>query len=146
VLFGIGIRHVGKNVAQLLARRFGSMAALMTASADQINSVPGVGPTIAEAVVGFFAEPRNRSLIERLKQAGLPMTEAGAVAQGGPLSGKSYVLTGTLPTLSRQKAASLIEQAGGHVTGSVSGKTDVLVAGGRGKQAGQGQESGGRGD
>ena len=122
------------------------MAALMTASADQINSVPGVGPTIAEAVVGFFAEPRNRSLIERLKQAGLPMTEAGAVAQGGPLSGKSYVLTGTLPTLSRQKAASLIEQAGGHVTGSVSGKTDVLVAGGRGKQAGQGQESGGRGD
>jgi DNA ligase (NAD+) len=129
VLFGIGIRHVGKNVAQLLARRFGSMEALMNASADQVNSVPGVGPTIAEAVVSFFAEPRNRSLIERLQQTGLPMVEAGAVAMGGPLSGKSYVLTGTLPTLSRQKAASLIEQAGGHVTGSVSKKTDVLVAG-----------------
>jgi DNA ligase (NAD+) len=129
VLFGIGIRHVGKNIAQLLARRFGSMEALMNASADQINSVPGVGLTIAEAVVSFFAEPRNRSLIERLQQAGLPMVEAGAVVTGGPLSGKSYVLTGTLPTLSRQKAASLIEQAGGHVTGSVSKKTDVLVAG-----------------
>jgi DNA ligase (NAD+) len=129
VLFGIGIRHVGKNVAQLLARRFGSMEALMNASADQVNSVPGVGPTIAEAVVSFFAELRNRSLIERLQQAGLPMVEAGAVATGGPLSGKSYVLTGTLPTLSRQKAASLIEQAGGHVTGTVSKKTDVLVAG-----------------
>ena len=129
VLFGIGIRHVGKNVAQLLARRFGSMEALMNASADQVNSVPGAGPTIAEAVVSFFAEPRNRSLIERLQRAGLPMVEAGAVATDGPLSGKSYVLTGTLPTLSRQKAALLIEQAGGHVTGSVSKKTDVLVAG-----------------
>jgi len=129
VLFGIGIRHVGKNVAQLLARRFGSMEALTNASADQINSVPGVGTTIAEAVVSFFAEPRNRSLIERLQQAGLPMVEAGAVAAGGPLSGKTFVLTGTLPTLSRQKAASLIEHAGGHVTGSVSKKTDALVAG-----------------
>jgi DNA ligase (NAD+) len=128
-LFGIGIRHVGKNVAQLLARRFGSMERLMEASVAEINAVPGVGTTIAEAVVSFFAEPRNRSLIERLRAAGLPLTEAGAVAPDGPLRGKTFVLTGTLPTLSRSEAASLIEQAGGHVAGSISKKTDALVAG-----------------
>jgi DNA ligase (NAD+) len=129
LLFGLGIRHVGKSVAQLLARRFGSMDALMAADAETINAVPGIGSAIAEAVVHFFSEPRNRDLIERLRAAGLTFTEAQAVSADGPLAGKAYVLTGTLPTLSRAQAAELIERAGGRVAGSVSRKTDAVVAG-----------------
>ena len=129
LLFGLGIRHVGKTVAQLLARRFGSMDALMAATATTINAVPGVGGAIAEAVVHFFEEPRNKDLIERLRAAGLNFTEARAVAADGPLAGKAYVLTGTLPTLSRTQAAELIESAGGRVAGSVTKKTDAVVAG-----------------
>jgi DNA ligase (NAD+) len=129
LLFGLGIRHVGSTVAQLLARRFGSMDALLTASEAEINDVPGVGGAIAEAVVHFFAERRNRTLIERLRKAGLIFTEPAAVQEGGPLSGKTYVLTGTLPTLSRAEATELIERAGGRVAGSVSKKTDAVVAG-----------------
>jgi DNA ligase (NAD+) len=129
LLFALGIRHVGKTVAQLLARRFGTMDALMAADADTINAVPGVGGAIAEAVVHFFGEPRNRELIERLRAAGLGFAEAQAVAADGPLAGRAYVLTGTLPTLPRAQAAELIERAGGRVAGSVSKKTDALVAG-----------------
>jgi DNA ligase (NAD+) len=129
LLFGLGIRHVGKTVAQLLARRFGTMDALMAASVGTINAVPGVGAAIAEAVVHFFGEPRNRDLIERLRSAGLTFVEARAVAADGPLAGKAYVITGTLPTLSRAQAAELIERAGGRVAGSVSRKTDAVVAG-----------------
>jgi DNA ligase (NAD+) len=130
LLFGLGIRHVGKTVAVLLARRFGTMGALMQASEDAINAVPGVGPTIAAAVVAFFAEPRNARLVERLERAGLSFTEPGASGADGALSGKSYVLTGTLPTLSRAEATTLIEAAGGRVAGSVSRKTEAVVAGG----------------
>jgi DNA ligase (NAD+) len=129
LLFGLGIRHVGKTVAQLLGRRFGTMAALMAASEEAINDVPGVGGAIAEAVVGFFGEPRNRRLIERLERAGLNFTEPRATEAGGVLAGKAYVLTGTLPTLSRSEATDLIERAGGRVAGSVSRKTDAVVAG-----------------
>jgi DNA ligase (NAD+) len=129
LLFGLGIRHVGKTVAQLLARRFGTMGALMDASVEAINDVPGVGGAIAEAVVGFFGEPRNRRLIERLERAGLTFTEPRASEAGGALAGRIYVLTGTLPTLSRSEATELIEQAGGRVAGSVSKKTDAVVAG-----------------
>ena len=129
LLFGLGIRHVGKTVAQLLARRFGTMGALMDASGEAINDVPGVGGAIAEAVVGFFGEPRNRQLIERLERAGLNFTEPRASEAGGALAGKTYVITGTLPTLSRSEATDLVEQAGGRVAGSVSKKTDAVVAG-----------------
>jgi DNA ligase (NAD+) len=129
LLFGLGIRHVGKTVAQLLARRFGTMAALMDAPVEAINDVPGIGGAIAEAVVGFFAEPRNRHLIERLERAGLTFSEPRATDAGGALAGQTYVLTGTLPTLSRSEATELIEQAGGRVAGSVSKKTDAVVAG-----------------
>ena len=129
LLFGLGIRHVGKTVAVLLARRFGTMRALMQASEETINAVQGIGPTIASAVVAFFAEPRNLELIERLERAGLTFTEPGAMDADGPLSGKVYVLTGTLPTLSRTEATALIEAAGGRVAGSVSKRTDALVAG-----------------
>ena len=129
LLFGLGIRHVGKTVAQLLARRFGTMPALMRASEEEIADVPGVGPTIAEAVAAFFSEGRNRELIRRLEHAGLTFTEPRAAASDGALMGKTYVLTGTLPTLSRGQATELIEAAGGRVAGSVSRKTDAVVAG-----------------
>jgi DNA ligase (NAD+) len=129
LLFGLGIRHVGSTVAQLLARRFGTMDALMTATEAEINDVPGIGGAIAEAVAHFFGERRNRTLIERLRNAGLNFTEPAAVKQGGALAGKTYVLTGTLPTLSRGEATALIERAGGRVSGSVSKKTDAVVAG-----------------
>ena len=129
LLFGLGIRHVGKTVAQLLARRFGTMHALMEATQDEIGEVPGVGPAIAEAVAAFFAEPRNRELIRRLERAGLTFSEPHAAAADGALRGKTYVLTGTLPTLSRPRATELIEAAGGRVAGSVSRKTDAVVAG-----------------
>ena len=129
LLFGLGIRHVGKTVAVLLARRFGTMRALMEASEEAINAVQGVGPTIASAVVAFFAEPRNTELVERLERAGLTFNEPGASGGDGALTGQTYVLTGTLPTLSRGEATELIEAAGGRVAGSVSKKTAALVAG-----------------
>jgi DNA ligase (NAD+) len=129
LLFGLGIRHVGQTVAVLLARRFRTMQALMQASEATINDVPGVGPTIARAVVAFFSEPRNVDLIGRLEGSGLTFTEPGAAGSDGALSGKTYVLTGTLPTLSRTEATTLIESAGGRVAGSVSKKTDAVVAG-----------------
>jgi DNA ligase (NAD+) len=129
LLFGLGIRHVGKTVAQMLARRFGTMAALLKATPEQINDVPGVGGAIAEAVVAFLAEPRNVKLIERLRRSGLEFSEPRAASADGPLLGKTYVLTGTLPTLSRGQATELIEGAGGRVAGSVSKKTDAVVAG-----------------
>ncbi len=129
LLFGLGIRHVGKTVAVLLARRFGTMAKLMEASEDQINAVPGVGPTIAAAVRAFFQEERNLHLLRRLERAKVHLTEPRAAGAGGALEGKTYVLTGTLPTLSRSQATELIESAGGRVAGSVSKKTDAVVAG-----------------
>jgi DNA ligase (NAD+) len=129
LLFAIGIRHVGKNVATLLARRFGTMQALKSASLEEINAVPGVGPAIADAVASFFHEESNVRLVERMAEAGLNLSEPSAIQGDGPLLGKSYVLTGTLPTLSRDEAAALIEAAGGRVTGSVSKKTDAVVAG-----------------
>ena len=129
LLFGLGIRHVGKTVAVLLARRFGTMKALMTASEEEINAVPGIGPTIATAVAAFFAEERNQNLLKRLEESGLTLSEPRAHAAGGVLDGKTYVLTGSLPTLSRAEATDLVEAAGGRVAGSVSKKTDAVVAG-----------------
>jgi DNA ligase (NAD+) len=129
LLFAIGIRHVGRNVATLLARRFGFLDALKSAPEEEIRNVPGVGPTIAAAVASFFQDPASRRLLDRLAAAGLTLTEPSAVAGDAPLAGKSFVLTGTLPTLSRSEAAALIENAGGRVTGTVSKKTDAVVAG-----------------
>jgi DNA ligase (NAD+) len=131
LLFGLGIRHVGKTVALLLARRFGTMDALTAASRETINDVPGIGPAIAEAVAAFFHEPRNRALIESLRSAGVNFSEPQSSngTGDGKLSGKAFVLTGTLPTLSRSEATELIERAGGRVTGSVTKKTDAVVAG-----------------
>ena len=129
LLFGLGIHHVGKSVAVLLARRFGTMAALRDATEETINAVPGVGPVIAAAVHRFFRTPRNRDLVERLEGLGLGMSEPEAAVANGPFVGMTVVLTGTLPTLSRADATALVERAGGHVTGSVTKKTSFVVAG-----------------
>ena len=129
LLFALGIRHVGKGVAVLLARHFGSLNALKSASPEEINAVDGVGPTIADAVASFFHNPASTKLLDRLGKAGLTLSEPQAGPGVGPLAGKTYVITGTLPTLSRGDATALIEGAGGKVTGSVSKKTDTLVAG-----------------
>jgi DNA ligase (NAD+) len=129
LLFGLGIRHVGRTVAELLARRFGSLDALAAADEATVNAVPGVGPAIAAAVIAWFRNPRNRKLAARLEAAGVTMTEPEAIPAGGALAGKTYVLTGTLPSLSRPEATALIERAGGRVAASVSRKTDTLVAG-----------------
>jgi len=129
LLFALGIRHVGVQGARLLARHFGTMTALAKASADAINEIRGIGPAIAEAVAGFFAEPKNRKLVERLEKLGLNMKEPEATEGKGPLAGQVYVITGTLPSLSRAKAGELIEAAGGHVTDSVSKNTTAVVVG-----------------
>ena len=129
LLFGLGIRHVGKTVAALLARHFGNMDRLRAATGDDINSVPGVGMVIAEAMTSSFHNPDNRRLVEELERHGLTMAEPETRASEGPLLGKTYVITGTLPTLSRADATRVIEEAGGRVAGSVSKKTDALLAG-----------------
>jgi DNA ligase (NAD+) len=129
LLFALGIRHVGEGAAELLARRFGTMDRLLAASEEEIAEVRGIGPTIAAAVAAFFGEQRNRALIERLAAAGLTMDEPARVAAGGAFEGQTFVLTGTLPGLSRAEATRLIEQAGGTVTGSVSKKTTAILAG-----------------
>jgi DNA ligase (NAD+) len=120
---------VGAGAAELLARRFGTMEALMGASEDVVGEVRGIGPAIAAAVTAFFREERNRKLVERLAKAGVRMDEPVKVTAGGVFEGQTFVLTGTLPKLSRGEATQLIEQAGGAVTGSVSKKTTAIVAG-----------------
>ena len=129
LLGALGIRHVGSIAAQLLAQHFGSLDALMAASADDILNVRGIGATIADGVVAYFSDPAGRALVKKLRDHQVNLTEPRAVVAGGPFSGKTFVITGTLPTLSRAKATSVIEAAGGRVTGSVSKSTSFLVAG-----------------
>ncbi|MFN2563957.1 MAG: NAD-dependent DNA ligase LigA [Gemmatimonadaceae bacterium] len=128
LLFGLGIGNVGAIGAKLLARHFGTMDALAAASVDDILAVRGVGETIAESVVSWFADPAARRLVKRLRERGLNFEEPRPVA-GTALRGQIFVLTGTLPTLTREQATELIESHGGRVTSGVSKKTDVLVAG-----------------
>jgi DNA ligase (NAD+) len=112
LVFALGIPHVGFTAAQLLARRFGTLDALGDAArADQLGGIQGIGPVIAKSVTAFFSEPRNQELLERLKAAGVNTVEPRAASKDGALSGKTYVLTGTLPTLSRTQATMLIEEA-----------------------------------
>ena len=129
LLFALGIRHVGEGAAELLARNFGTMDELAAAGEQKIADVRGIGPTIAEAVAGFFADPRNDRLIADLAALGLTMKEPTRAASGGPLAGGTFVLTGTLKDLTRGEATRRIEAAGGSVTGSVSKKTTAVVAG-----------------
>jgi DNA ligase (NAD+) len=128
VLFGLGIRFVGERTAQLLAEAFGSMDALVAATPEELERVQEVGPRVASAVHEFFAEARNRDLLERLRAAGLTFT-AQQRKRSAKLEGLMFVLTGTLPNLSREDAKARIETAGGRVSGSVSKKTSYVVAG-----------------
>ncbi len=129
-IFALGIRHVGEATAQDLARHFGTLDALMKASVADLLEVRDVGAVLAESIARFFAEPHNRESIAQLRAAGVQWPEAQArKAAGGALRGLTFVLTGTLPSLSRDDAKALIEAAGGKVAGSVSKKTDYLVAG-----------------
>ena len=128
VLMGLGIRFVGERTAELLAEEFGSMDAIMAASAEELERVEEVGPRISQAIVNFFSRPANRELIEHLKQAGVKMT-GEKKQRTSQLAGLTLVLTGTLPTLTRDDAKAKIEAAGGKVAGSVSKKTSYVVAG-----------------
>jgi len=130
VLFGLGIRMVGSQNAAILAGDFGSIDALMAASEADLLASDGIGDQIAASVVLFFAQEPNRAMIERLRAAGVDLTAPlRERAPAGPLAGKTFVLTGTLPSLTRDEAAALIVAAGGKVTSAVSKKTDYVVAG-----------------
>jgi DNA ligase (NAD+) len=128
VLLGLGIRFVGERTAQLLAEEFGSMDAIMSASQEELERVNEVGPKVSQAIREFFDEEKNRQLVEHLRQAGLTFT-AEKRKKSSQLEGLTFVLTGTLPTLSREEAKARIEAAGGRVSGSVSKKTSYVVAG-----------------
>ncbi len=129
VLTALGIRFVGERTAVFLAEAFGSMDAIAAASVEELQEAEEVGPKVAESVFQFFREPRNQELVERLRAAGLPFTYQLGRPKAGPLKGLTFVLTGSLPNLSRDDAKKLIETAGGKVVGSVSKKTSYLVAG-----------------
>jgi DNA ligase (NAD+) len=129
VLFGIGLEGVGFVTGGNLAQRFRSIDNLLAASAEEIAETPGVGPKNAELIHGQLEREDFRALIEDLKAQGVNMVEEGAPPGEGVLSGKTLVLTGSLPTLTREEATHKIQQAGGRVTGSVSKKTDYVVAG-----------------
>jgi DNA ligase (NAD+) len=128
VLMGLGIRFVGERTAELLAQEFGSMDALENATAEDLERVEEVGPRISQAILEFFAQPANLALIQSLKEAGVDMT-AEKKQRSAQLAGMTFVLTGTLPTLTREEAKARIEAAGGKTAGSVSKKTSYVVAG-----------------
>ena len=130
-IYALGIRNVGESTAQDLARYFGNLDRIMRADLEALQQVPDVGPVVAQSIVGFFAEPHNREVIEQLLATGVSFAEtaAKAVDTANPGYGKTFVLTGTLPTLKRDEAAQKIRDHGGKVSGSVSKKTDFVVAG-----------------
>jgi DNA ligase (NAD+) len=134
LIHALGIRHVGERAARTLAARFRSLAAVERADAEALEAVDEIGPKTAAALGEFFAQPANRRLVERLVAAGvnveaLPDEIPDAADEDSPFRGKTVVLTGTLPGMTRDEAKARIEALGGHVTGSVSRKTDLLVAG-----------------
>ena len=129
-LFGLGIRHVGEATAKDLAKHFGKLDVIMDAAVDQLLEVNDVGPIVAEAIHTFFAQPHNREVVEQLRACGVNWPEGEPASRAPqPLAGKTVVLTGTLPTLSRDEAKDLLEAAGAKVAGSVSKKTSYVVAG-----------------
>ncbi len=129
VIGALGIRFVGERTAQLLAEHFGSLDLIANATRDELQQAQEVGPKVAEAIFDFFHEPRNLELLEKLRTEGLIFTHAVVKREGGLLAGLTFVLTGTLPNLTRDDAKKRIEDAGGKVSGSVSKKTSFVVAG-----------------
>lgn len=130
LIFGLGMVHVGERVARLLAERFGSIDALAFATADEIAAIGGIGSVVGESIVAWFAQPRNRELIDKLKRAGVnTRDDHGRTSAGAPLAGQSFVLTGRLGTMTRPEAEERLRRAGATVTSSVSKKTTYLVAG-----------------
>jgi DNA ligase (NAD+) len=128
VIFALGIRHVGAGVAKVLAESYPSMDALSAATEEELHLTPQVGPKIAESIVHFFADRHNREIVRRLKEAGLMMTGASR-AKKATLVGKTFVLTGTLPSYTREEAGRIIEENGGKVVSSVSKNTSYVLAG-----------------
>jgi DNA ligase (NAD+) len=131
LIFGLGIRHVGERAARLLADRFGSLDALMSASTEEVGAIGGIGEIVAQSVVDFFAEPRNREIVAKLAAAGVQLADPRGEGEqrAGHLIGKTFVLTGRLDTMSRAEAEERLRQAGATVAGSVSKKTAYVVAG-----------------
>jgi DNA ligase (NAD+) len=129
LLYALGIRHVGEHTAKILAKRFPSLDELARAGQEQLQQIPEIGEKVAEAVVDYFADPASRLLLDKLGQHGVMPTPEATVLQGGPLSGLTFVITGTLTTMGRSDAEALVERLGGRAAGSVSKKTDYLVAG-----------------
>ncbi len=133
IVYALGIRLVGQNVAKVLTRSFPTMEALKNAAYDDLVVIDEVGPKIAESIVSYFAQERHEAFLQKLAEAGISMgaaDEAEAPKQEkAAFAGKTFVLTGTLPTLDRREASALIEQAGGKTSGSVSKKTDYVLAG-----------------
>ncbi|MBI3493979.1 MAG: NAD-dependent DNA ligase LigA, partial [Acidobacteria bacterium] len=131
LIYALGIRHVGEKVAATLARHFRTMEGLMTASVDALQTAPEIGPVVAASVRAFADEPRNRHLIDRLRDAGVNMASQAPEPSDlpGPLAGKTFVLTGTLASMSREQATEALERLGAKVSGSVSKKTSVVVYG-----------------
>jgi DNA ligase (NAD+) len=129
-IYALGIRHVGEATAKELASHFGNLDSLLGASEQQLLEVADIGPVVARSIISFLSDPLNRELIEQLRAAGMHWPEsARSDDKPKPLQGKTLVLTGTLPTLTRDDAAEMIEAAGGKVAGSVSKKTSFVVAG-----------------
>jgi len=132
LVFALGIRHVGEKAAATLARHLRSMEAILDAPVEHLQTIPDVGPVVAASVRAFAEEPHNRALISRLSAAGVNMTSQQPPVEelaAGPLTGKTFVLTGTLSSMTREEATSAIERLGGKVAGSVSKKTAYVVAG-----------------
>jgi DNA ligase (NAD+) len=129
-MFGLGIRHVGEATAKALARYFGNLDAIMNASEEALLEVDDVGPVVAQSIRTFFDQAHNREVVEQLRACGVTWEEGQPAERAPqPLSGQTFVITGTLPTLGRDEAKDLLEAAGAKVAGSVSKKTNYLVAG-----------------
>ena len=129
-IYALGIRNVGESTARDLAQAFGDIDALMQADVERLQQVPDVGPAVAQSIADFFVEPHNRLILRELLALGVkPQGQPVRAAAAAPLRGKTFVLTGTLPSMSRDEARAMIEAAGGKVAGSVSKKTDYVVAG-----------------
>jgi DNA ligase (NAD+) len=127
-IFALGIRHVGETTAKDLAAHYGNMSALMAASAEELLTIHDVGPVVADSIASFMAEAHNREVIEQLLAAGMQLSVTEKTLNAA-VAGKTFVLTGTLPSLSREDAKAMLEKAGAKVAGSVSAKTNFVVAG-----------------